>query len=505
MRIGILEAIRRKDYWSVLVGLLPFAVFAVAFVLLLRPIGLRFGSDDTAHIDAIHSMGVFGWVWMRATTWQPRLVSDLGFAALLFNLRIWKILDAGLMAALVWMVTRTALFGEPVEPDHPKTSRARFILLALFVVPMFFLIHPNVIASGSIWYGGSFYYLWLLMPMFIGMAPFLLAFYGKRLPWQPVTLPVCVFFAVVACFTEQTAAVQFGMMALVFAWMLFRREPIPRYLIAPAVIIAVATIVFFYFDMTSVRMKIHPDLQYFPEFAGFSFLDKLTLGVNAYTTHLLHISNVLFAVLTIMTGWLVFRQTNRWYLRILAFVPGLWVLVNTVPLPFGYTPGEVELHKRPGALGFGIGDWLTYVWGNAPMADVKGITTTPALVLLAVAALLCFLSVFWLIYRSFSEPRDRYIALALYLAAFLSGLLNGFSPSVWGSGNRPYFVSDFLLLLILAMLLRSRMPSPDHAGGEFSLRTSWPARIWLVVLVIYACYMWYLYHTVFATNWFWWY
>jgi len=501
MRVGILGAVRRRDYLAVLVGLLPFAIFAVAFVLLLRPIGLRGSSDDTAHLIDILHMGVFKWVWMRATTWQPRIVSDLGFAALIFNLRIWKVLDTGIMTALLWLVARTALFGEPVDPGHPKTSRTRFILLAVFVIPMFFLIHPNVITSGSVWYTGSFYYLWPVTFMFIGMAPFLLAFYGRQLPWQPVILPICVLFGVLACFTEQTAAVQFGIMVLVFCWKMIRRETIPRYLIAPVVIIAVTTVVFFYFDMTSIRMTIHPDLQYFPEFAGFSIVKKLTLGVNIYTTHLLHISNILFVVLTVMTGWLVFRRASKPLVGLLAFMPALWALVNTVPAPFGYGPGTAERIGRSGALGFGLPNWLRYVNGKQSLL----VPPPPGGVVLAVVALVCVLGVFWLLYLAFTDAHDRFIALALYLAAFLSGLLNGFSPSVFDSGNRPYFVSDFLLLLLLAMLLRSRMRGPESEEPGFSLRASWPARIWFALLVVFACYAWYLYHTVFATNIYSWY
>ena len=500
MKVGILHAVREKDAATVLLALLPYVAFAVAFLLLLRPITLRGSSDDTAHLVDIQEMGVLQWVCLRAQTWQPRIVSDFAFATLIFNLRVWKVLNAGVMALLLWTITRTAMFGEEIPADQVKTSHKRFATLAVFVVPMLFLIHPNVIASGSIWYAGSFYYLWPLTAMLIGLAPFLLAFYGKQLPWRPALLPVCTVFGLIACFTEQAALVQCGTIALIFAWFFVKRERYPRYLVIPAALVLVTTIVFFYFDFTSVRMSQHPEIQYFPEFASFSFVDKLVLAVNVYTDHLLHVSNIIFSVLAISAGWVVYSLVKPRILGVVAFLPGLWVLVNTVARPFGYGPGGSEWIGRPSAIGIGIADWLTYVDGNTPLTE----SPNPISVVLAVGGVLCALSLFGLLFHAFTTVRDRYFALALYLAAFLSGLLNGFSPSVWASGNRPYYISDILILLLIAMLMRSRMPGELSASQGFSLR-AWPTRIALVILVLFACYMWYMYHTIFATNTYWWY
>ena len=505
MAIGIGTATHKRTIGGVILGLLPFVVFFAAFLMLLAPIQLRGASDDTAHIAELQQMGVWQWVVMRTQTWQPRLVSDFAFAVLLPHLRVWKVLNAGVMALLLWMVTRTALFGDKAGPEeNPETAptRWRFLTLAVFVCPLLFLIHPNVITSGSVWFTGSFYYLWPVTALLIGLAPSLLALYDKRLPTPYILLPVCLLFSLAACFTEQTSAVQVGILALVIAWFLVRHERIPRFVIAQFVLVLAVTAVFFYFDFTSPRQATHAELQLFPQFADFSMLDKLMLGVNVYTTHLLHISNILFTVLAVFAGWLAYGRAGRRILGLLAFLPGLWALINTLPLPWGYTSDiPARLGGRPSALGFGKVGWLGYLESTSPLTNSPAITA----VVLSILAVLCVLSLFWLLILAFPEARDRYLAVVLFLASFMSGILIGFSPTVWASGSRPNFLSDFLLLLLIVMLLRRSMVHPTPESPGFSLRRSWTAKVSLALLLIFAVFAWYLYHTVFATNVYWWY
>jgi len=476
----------------------------VLFLLILRPIELRGGSDDTANTAAIMSMGRLGWLEMRVTTWQPRVISDFVFSVLLFHLPLWKLLNAAVLAALLWVVTRTAAYGDEVS------ARGRsFLTLGTSVCLGLFLIHPNVITSGSVWFTGSFYYLWPTAAMLLGLAPFLLGLYGNRLPYPRVLAPLCFIFSLCACQTEQAAAVQLGISALVLLWLAVKKAPIPGALIVQFAMIVVASAVFFYFDFTSTRVTAQPELALFPQFAQFGLLDKLMLGVNVYTTHLLHVSNIVFTVFLGFVGWLAFRRKGQGLssehrrfsvFKALVFLPALWALINTIPMPWGYTKSTSDaLGGKPGALGFGDLSWLSYLYVTTPM------TNSPSLggVVLSIAALLCVLSPLYLLYRAFPDRVDRYLAIVFYLASFFSGILIGFSPSVWASESRPNYISNFILLLLLAMLLRSAMRPSTVALLPFD--RSRGAIVALVVLAVFAVFVILLYFTTFATNSYWWY
>jgi len=510
----------QKAFLPAFCGILPFLCFFIIFLVLLLPIQLRGSSDDTAHIDEIMNMGIPAWIKMRAVTWQPRFASDLAFAILLFRLPLWKVLNAAVMSVLLWIVTRTAFYGDGVRPaDQPESARgahARLTALAVFVCLFFFLVHPNVITSGSVWFTGSFYYLWPTTAMLLGLSPFLLALYGKRLPFPYVLTPICILFSLCACFIEQTAAVQIGVSFLVLLRFAVKRERVSPALFVHFILLLAASAVFFYLDFFSTRAHL-AELPLFPEFANFSFMDKLLLGVNVYTTHLLHISNILFTALAAFSGWLAYRRSkhdaprSRKALRFLFFLPAAWALVNALPLPWGYTKMTFEaLGGRPGALGFGVPGWLGFLYDTRPMAA----SPAPGAVALAVLAVLCVLSLFYLLYKAFPATRDRFLACVLYLASFFAGILIGFSPSIWASESRPNFLPNFLLVLLLALLLRSSMkkpgpeardPAPAAALDGFSLRRSLPAKIFLGLLAVFAVYVWILYHTTFATNVYWWY
>ncbi|MCL2489259.1 MAG: DUF6056 family protein [Propionibacteriaceae bacterium] len=515
---------------STLIGILPFVCFFVLFLILLWPIQLRGGSDDTAHAATIIDIGRLQWVWLRATTWQPRIPSDLAYALFVFHLPVWKWVNAFVMTMLLWVITRIALVNDPAgRPDRLSAPRSaiarvtppRFLTMAVFVCLFFFLIHPNVVTSGSVWFTGSVNYLWPVTAMLLGLMPFIMTFYGKAPPAPRLLIPVCILFSLCASFTEQTAAVQLGVALLIVLWLALRRERIPRALIIHFALIVVASAVFFFFDFASPRVTQHQELPLFPESANFGILDKTLLGVNVYSTHLLHISNVLFAVFIALAAWAAFRRIRDAHVarasrfkpvHLLVFLPAIWALVNTLPLPWGYTQlANSAIEKAPGALGFGVSNWLGFLYATPPMSS----SPSPGAILLSVLAAACVLSPLYLLYRAFSDLRDRALACILYLASFLSGILIGFSPTVWASESRPNFLSNFLILLILAMLVRARImpgqPNDIAPATSPEALAAWPRHrivvvaIALLALFVFAVIVWILYHTTFASNDYWWY
>ena len=65
--------------------------FFLSLSVILMPRKLWIGSDDTVYQAQITEMGIFPWIWLRATTWQPRLLSDFLIALFNFNTFTWKI------------------------------------------------------------------------------------------------------------------------------------------------------------------------------------------------------------------------------------------------------------------------------------------------------------------------------------------------------------------------------------------------------------------------------
>jgi len=469
-------------------------------------------------------MGKIGWVEMRAQTWQPRVLSDFAFAVLLFHLPVWKVLNAAMVATLLWVVTRTATYGwgewagvDAGQVGNVVAARRAFLMFGVIVCLGLFLIHPNVITSGSVWFTGSFYYLWPTTAMLLGLAPFLLLLYGKALPYPSVLTPLCFIFSLCACQTEQAAAVQLGVAILLLLRQAVKRLPIPRVLIAQFVVIAAASAVFFYFDFTSTRVTQQPESRLFSEFAQFNLIDKLMLGVNVYTTHLLHVSNIIFTILLVFAGWLAFRHIGqtadgghqtRLVARASMFLPALWALVNTLPLPWGYTQMTSQaLAGKPGALGIGDFGWLGFLYSTSPMAS----SPSAGGVLLSVLALICALSPLYLLIRAFHDKRDQYLSVVLYLASLASGILIGFSPSVWASESRPNYISNVIMLLLLAMLVRTKLKpvgasdTATPAPGMSLFLCPRCAIVSVCVLGAFAVYVIVLYFTTFATNAYWWY
>ncbi|MDR1815083.1 MAG: DUF6056 family protein [Clostridiales Family XIII bacterium] len=473
-----------KAVWNQILAVLPFLAFFVAFYALLLPIELRGASDDTAHLDAIRNMGVLDWVRMRAEEWQPRLFSDTLFAGFLFRLPLWKVCNAAVMTVLLGVVSLWARTGTGLDGAKGPNARAKAALGALACL-LLFLVFPNVITSGAVWFTGSFYYLWPVCAMLIGLLPFGYHLYEKGPLLKAGWLPLCFLGSLCAAFTEQTAAVQIGVAVLILAYGLRRKRRPPAVLWAQFALMLVVCAAFFYGDFTSPRVLLKEELALFPAFADFSLPDKLMLGVNVYDTHLLHSSNILFLVLAVLAALLCFRRA-RGVFRFGGLFAVAWALAHALPLRFWvYTEMSAGMLGRPSALPFGMDSFLDFLNNTPPMDG--GLEAGP--LSLAVLSLVCVLSVFVPLLFAFPDHRDRVLACVLYLASFLSGILIGFSATVWASESRPFFLSNVLLLIVILMLIRSTKIKIAPVAA----------------LCAFAVYAWWLYHTTFATNVYWWY
>jgi len=489
---------------------IPYICFFLVFYALLWPIQLLSGSDDTAHFEMLNKLGVPGWVLYRAETWQPRLFSDFFYAAFIYRLGAWKVVNAAMAALLMLGVNRASFGPDFLEDAQDSQKRARLLVTASSLICLlFFFIYPNAVTSSSIWYTGSFYYLWPITAMIFGLTPFIFFLRGGAPYPHKAWIPVGILASICASFTEQTALVSVGVSWLILILCLVKRRKVPVLLFVHFAVILVVAAGFFYFNFSSARLTNGEELKYLPEFATFGLRDKLVLGVNVYDLHLLRSSNLLFLVLALLAGLLAYARLKKRHfcLKAIVFFPAFYILLNILPLRYifsgfwNYTAEYAKTIGMPTAFGNDPSQWFDFLYKVPPL----GWGLQPRDLFMAAIALAAVLFMIYPLYFAFKKKADGLLAALLYLASFCSGIILGFSPSVFASGSRPFFLSNIFILLLCAMLVREGMTDEDpQISNDFLVKTK-RSKLVLAVISLIAVYSFLMYKFVFASVYYWWY
>ena len=205
-------------------------MFFFIVLLILLPGTLWTGTDDTIYREQLTYMGILEWVWMRATTWQPRIISDFLLALFHFNVPVWKMATAAATTLLLLGITK---YSEMDDTLH--TSR---IYSHLVPCSAFFVMCPYVISSSIVWYTGSFFYLWPMLFLVIALMPFYDAAVGSR-SIRYGGLLLSILCSLLTGYQEQCAAIMICFALFTFAFMLYHRERIQKYLILQFILVCI--------------------------------------------------------------------------------------------------------------------------------------------------------------------------------------------------------------------------------------------------------------------------
>ena len=485
----------------------PYICFFLVFYALLWPIELLSGSDDTAHFEMLEKLGAPGWVFWRAEVWQPRLFSDLFYAVFIYRLGAWKLVNAAMAALLMLGVCRVS-FGPSFLIETQKRDRNLLVASSLICL-LFFFIYPNAVTSSSIWYTGSFYYLWPITALIFGLTPFIY-FFRKGEPYpHKAWIPIGIIASLCAGFTEQTTLVSLCVSLLILVFSLAKKRKVPVWLYIHFAVIAVLAALFLYFNFSAARFTGGEEIAYFPEFATFGLRDKLQLGIHVYDLHLLRSSNLLFLALALLSGFLACVRLKKLHIcyKAIAFFPAFYILLNILPFRYifsgawNYTAEYAKTIGMPSAFGPDPAGWFDFLYRVPPL----GWGLEPRDLFMATIAFAAVIFMLYPIFFAFKRKIDGLLAALLYLASFCSGIVLGFSPTVFASGSRPFFLSNIIMIILLAMLVREGMTDEDpQISDDFLVKTKRSKAV-IALISLIAVYSFFLYKFVFASVYYWWY
>lgn len=210
-------------------------IFFCIMLLLLALNTLWEGSDDTAFRAQLETMSITEWIWMRATTWQARLVNDFLFAIFQFNMPVWKISTAAITTLLIFTICNF-----PTNKSHFQLANSYEHVLAC---SSFFMMLPHVISASLVWYTGSFFYVWPTCFLLIAMLPFYRIAIGRPMTnkWG---IALAVLCSALTGYQEQCGAIFVCFAVFTFLVVWIHKERVPGYLFLQFAFVCINVVIY---------------------------------------------------------------------------------------------------------------------------------------------------------------------------------------------------------------------------------------------------------------------
>lgn len=386
---------------------------------------------------------IFAWIHYRYHAWSGRVLIDSVLPVILgAHVWWWRL---GTVAA--FMALMAGMFVVAGQTKKQRDSNGYIIVLFAFFA--IFATEKEVLASGAFWATGSMNYLWPAACLVTTLAVVLQSLDDQPVRWYRylAVLP----FAAFASYQEQTAVIGNLVMAFVLVdnYLSGRKVNAAFYLLFLVVIIN--SLVLFLAPGNIVRMD-KELLKFYPNFHAVSLLEKAYFGLNfSVLNHWLYDSVRHFFILALLTSYLTIKNTASVYLRALCIIPLGYVLVCIV---FGRVLG-------------GSYAALVNLAISVPVLSNAGIHLPPLSLLPTVTGtvVMALLPVLWLLVFRYSQLFKK--AVILYSSAIIASFAVSFSPTLFASGPRLFFIPDMMMVFVAVLLFSEGLQHINYRNRLF--------------------------------------
>ena len=407
--------------------------------------------DDTFFLEYCGSMGFFEYLQWRYATWTGRLASE-GMMHIFFNLDLWawRIVNAGMLVALP--VSLVALKKQVVpceEETIGSAGNARMLVNLIMAILLYLLLDIKTFGYSTIWITGSMNYLWPMVCGIVALCVVAEAAFGvtdERVPaWKFVAASVCALIASMS--SEQMGAVLLAFELICIVDKIWKKKT------AGTGIITLTTVTVGAFLVSSLspgnELRIVAAIEHnMPQFEALDFGERFFILVQWLVSSFAN-ENAVFLIAIWLVGimLLLAKQRERkaigrellrtkWYMIIAGVFLVVAILgkcgvtiVNDMGINLAELTGLVE--QVPLAADMSVTQWVALVWW-----------------ILALAFMLFFL---W------EVSNGSALILLTYLGAIASEVILIFSPTIYSSGERVFFLAG-LMLLFIVMILYEALP-----------------------------------------------
>ena len=386
-------------------------------------------SDDIVYLNRVNDMGYIGASIDHYFHWSSRIIIEFILMFFSQHFLLWKFANS------LFMTLGVCLLCDYIFKNITKEK-----LLLVFSI---YCLVPLTVMGESGWLATTLNYHWPWIGILIAFYPFLKRIRGEECPLLISILSlICLFFS---ANHEQFNLCYFCLTFIVSIY-LFRKKRYAHKLIYFSLLSLVEFLLSILSPGNENRL-IH-EIHRLPQYQNFGFINKLDLGIASFGKPFFLDFNVLFLILFSLIFWLGYKNSSNLYQKILLGFP----LILNLIIYIGTTIPK-------GFLQFS-GNGRTLIWNTEHLNTIFSVEGTKLSLYYPgtwrATFLILFLSICLCIgiWQSFNERDLKIFAVLLYWMAFFSRIMLGFSPTVWASGIRAYYIVYMVGLILVLMLLK---------------------------------------------------
>ena len=409
------KSIHRKlqKYYSLIV----FLIYVIGVIILTFRTNTNVG-DDVASRNITQGFTLLEWVQYRYNSWSARFIQEgLGYM-LIWHPTLWRIMT------IIVMVSIPICFSYIIDKNS-----------ALCFACTLFLLYPiNQMAEAG-WICTTNTYLY---PAMFGVlsCTFLYAEYYNRIKHKTIVLVAFCLSILIASDHELLAAF-LALILIAFLIVYYHKNKKISKLALAGLLLNIANIVFILLSPGNGKRMASEINSWFPEFANFDLLDKMTLGIIRVYRVLLEEWNPLFSILCVLVMVCGFSFLKNPGKKIVSALPLLVVLARNTRYN--------SLH---------VNDVREIIYSSD--------TVIFPLIFVIISVVSIALVIFW----SFNEKQSwlYLIPLAVLFGGVATVVAMGLSPTIYASGFRTTIFLYFGLIylnLVFIRLIQQRV-QPDE-------------------------------------------
>lgn len=406
---------------------------AVIFLALTR-IGYSDG-DDAFFYQHSTSMKFSEFLSWRYGTWSGRLSSE-ALAYVVFNLGLgfWRVANALMLVLLpagILRLGKAAVFENREFGQQNIWAAVRYPLL---LASGYLLMSVMTLGYSAIWVSGSIFYTWSFTAGVWAMVPFADAVFGSgefRRRQFLYAIP-CGILAAMAM--EQMGAVLIAFEALSILSLRLQKRKIPVMIWIQLALTFASFSLLLFAPGNALRVEAET-VRWLPEFQNLALGNRLFMTAQWILSSFANESKAFFIAIWVAGILLLKKENGKFY----AVLVALFVLVAILPyagihafseMGIGYIDIEQCLTELPTWEKMTVQNRVAFFWWMA------AVIFTQALI--------------WKV-----SNRSRWISLVFW-GGIASEAMLFFSPTIYASGARVYYLTD-LLYLFLILWLSMRM------------------------------------------------
>lgn len=404
--------------------LIIFSFVTLAFFIFFTHLIIK--TDDGHFLGILNeeNFKLTEWLSQRYQTVSGRTVSEfLMMIFLKINPIFWKIFASFSFVFVTWFLQKlSGVFSGNLTQQQKN----------IFCCCVPFLVFIGALNSGAFWFAGSFTFLFPFTAFLLTVAPLTFEYFEIKYNKFVLNL-VSVFASLLACSQEQTAALTIAFLLVLFVANAIKRN-LKVYHALPFIFCAASAV--WLFTSPGMTGRIEMESGSFARFNEMNVFEKILCGFSncfGYSFFMSLIVTGIFALLIFITVYSLYNgKKEKIFAKIfLAFFVAVCGGLNVVYIAINRTIPDKGFEKL-----FKSGDY-----------DFINILTLA----LCFVLLLLFAVMLVLIIRK--DSKLGFTVSLLFAAAVCSGVVMGFSSSIYASGQRVFYFTDMLTLFASAVLI----------------------------------------------------